>query len=182
MQNIHNIHIPYLLLFKYLLRSVSSASREGYSTMVDFQGAGWDSLIQGFQHSFDQNKRLEMDHQAFSNSCKKLLERKSTNAWHQKYFNRYLEERMNPVGLRIQIIPTIENISQSLRRKWEDNLQSCSAMMMMLLADEYKEQSNTIDTELQRLYEEQSKLIDKNKLKEIEKETKDHLTVFNQKL
>lgn len=99
-----------------------------------------------------------MDTIAFSNSLRTLLE------------------------LRIQFFPTLHNISPTLKNKWEDNLQACSAMMMALLVDEYKDQSVTLDLEIEKLYANNSKNIDKGKLKEIEKEIKEHLAIFNQNL
>lgn len=55
-------------------------------------------------------------------------------------------------------------------------------MMKALLVDEYKEQLTSIDLEIEKLYTNNSKNIDKNQLKDIEKVIKEHLATFNQEL
>lgn len=84
--------------------------------MVEFKGTNWESLILRYQHNL--NGKKEMDIIAFSNTLRNLLEKKSNNVWHQKYFNKYLEESINPMGLRIQIFPTLRNINPTLKKKW----------------------------------------------------------------
>lgn len=86
------------------------------------------------------------------------------------------------MGLRIQILPTIHNISPSLKKKWEENLQACSAMMMALLVDDYKKQMISLDQEIEKLYATNSKNIEKGQLKDIEKEIKENLITFNQEI
>lgn len=54
--------------------------------------------------------------------------------------------------------------------------------MIALLVDEYKEQLAYINLEIGKLYATNSKNIERNLLKEIEKEIKKHLVIFNQDL
>lgn len=37
----------------------------------------------------------------------RLLERKARIFWHKKYFNKYIENKIVPWGLRIQIFPNV---------------------------------------------------------------------------
>lgn len=163
-------------------RNKAPASLPLPSQMAEFQGTNWDSLISNYQSNFNDHDKREMEVIAISNSLRTLLERKSNNSWHQKYFNKYLEEGINPMGLRIQIFPTIHIISLTLKKKWEENLQACSDMMTALLVDDYKEQMISLDQEIEKLYATNSKNIEKGQLKDIEKEIKEHLITFNQEI
>lgn len=93
-----------------------------------------------------------------------------------------LEEGLNPIGLRIQIFPTLHNFGSILEKKYEENLQSCLTMIFALLMNEYKEQSVTIDREIGKLYTEPAKNIDKNKLKDFREKWQITWFTFNQEI
>lgn len=75
---------------------------------------------------------------------KKTLERKSSLFWHIQAFDRYIKADINPVGLWVQIFPTISSTDNVFKKAWENNLKACSKVMMTLLSGEYNKQMTKI--------------------------------------
>lgn len=77
--------------------------------------------------------------------------------WHIENFEKYIREDINPYGLRIQIFPLIDNISQyqsisEFKKRWEDNLQLCTRNMMKMLIEEYKVRTLSLEKDIDLIY------------------------------
>lgn len=51
-----------------------------------------------------------------------VLEKKSCVFWHRKYFERYIESKIVPWGLRGHISPNLKKNDDTLKNTWEQNL------------------------------------------------------------
>lgn len=89
----------------------------------------------------------------------RMLEKKARVYWNKWYFSKYLDDRIAPWGLRIQIFPTVSNLEQDFRTSWETNLQSCSMKMMELLCGHYNDELISLDKEIEKLYSENSSIV-----------------------
>lgn len=106
--------------------------------MTNYVGTKWDSTMLGFYKDFTQKEQKDTELSSIFFNLKKMLEKKSSYHWHIHSFQQFTKNNMNPFSLRIQIFPTLENMSTSFKNDWEKNLSTCSAGMMSLLTDEYK--------------------------------------------
>lgn len=82
----------------------------------------------------------------------RVVEKKAHLLWHIEGFEQYIREDLNPLGLRIQIFPTFENIEDSIKTKWEKNLQQCSLGMMKLLMEEYSTRVSMLNLDIDNIY------------------------------
>lgn len=65
----------------------------------------------------------------FFTNLKRLLEKKAWLFWNNKYFHKYIEDKIVPWGLRIQIFPNLFKVESEFKHDWENHLQSCSFKM-----------------------------------------------------
>lgn len=61
-------------------------------------------------------------------------------------FEDYIKEDMNPLGLQVQIFPTLEGLAFKLQ--WEFFLRTCLNDMMQLLITEYGKRSEALDKDI----------------------------------
>lgn len=120
--------------------------------MGDLLGENWEDLMSTIQSNYQLKEQVKTDLISLFHSLTKALEKKCALHWHIQSFERYIQENINPIGLRIQIFPMVDHISDNLKKNWESKLNDCSRNLMMLLQDEYRLQLNNLDTEIDALY------------------------------
>lgn len=108
--------------------------------------------MSNIQTSYRAKEQVKSDLTSLFFSLTKVLEKKSALHWHIQSLDRYIQENINPIGLRIQIFPILDYISNDLKKNWESKLNDCSRNFMMLLQNEYRQQLNSVDTEIGALY------------------------------
>lgn len=116
--------------------------------MSHFQGTEWVNLMSGFETDFEQGDRAKTQISSLFHKLNRTLEKKSALFWHIKTLNRYKEDKINPLGLRIQIFPNLDQISAECKNEWEANLNACSQEMMAILTREYNKQMGSLDKEI----------------------------------
>lgn len=102
--------------------------------------------------------------------------------WHVKSFRDYIRDIINPLGLRVHIFPTLDDLDSDFKQKWEQILQTCSRNLMETLIDEYTKRSKALDTEIIGLCGKLNNF--KTHTSMIVKETKlkTHLETFNKEI
>lgn len=83
------------------------------------------------------------------------------------------------IGLRIQIFPILDHISNDLKRNWETKLNDCSRNLMLLLQDEYKQQLSTLHIEIGALYARLVPLKTHEDYSSLEVKLREHLKEFS---
>lgn len=119
--------------------------------MSHFQGTEWVNLMSGYETDFEQGDRAKTQISSLFHKLNKTLEKKSALFWHIKTLNRYKEDKINPLGLRIQIFPNLDQISAECKSEWEANLNACSQEMMAILTREYNKQMVSLDKEIDNI-------------------------------
>ena len=117
-----------------------------------FQGKEWDDLMQGYSASHHKGEAIQSELSSLCSQLGRLVEKKAALFWHVESFEKYLREDINPYGLRIQIFPLLDNVNPEFRKKWELNLQLCTANMMKLLIEEYKTRSAQVEKDIDEIY------------------------------
>ncbi|XP_040183709.1 uncharacterized protein LOC120916831 [Rana temporaria] len=115
---------------------------------MDFVGTAWSGLMTEFQTSYNGTNKDVDDLRLFFGKLKYLLKKKSNLYWHMEFFKEYIKENISPMGLRIQMFPTIKNASQDLKNSWEGVLNKCSKECMQLLLIQYQSDTNILDRDL----------------------------------
>lgn len=146
--------------------------------MGDLQGGEWEEFMANIQRSYEGKEQVTSDLSSLFSSLTKILEKKSALHWHIESLGRYIREGINPIGLRIQIFPMVDNISKELKKNWESKLNDCSTNLMLLLQNEYKQQLDNMNTEIKALYDRLSPLKTHEEYANYEKKLKDHLETF----
>lgn len=90
-----------------------------------------------------------------------------------------ISRKIHPIGLRIQIFPILDHISNDLKKNWEPKLNDCSRNLMSLLQDEYKLQLNTLDSEIGALYNRLIPLKTHEDYLGLEEKLREHLRAFS---
>lgn len=80
-----------------------------------------------------------------------LLKKNSHLYWHIQYFKSYITEKVCPLGLWIQMFPTIKDPSPDFRKSWENILTNCSIELMQQLTTQYRTDMTSLDVEIDRL-------------------------------
>lgn len=75
----------------------------------------------------------------------RMLDKKSRLYWNKWYFVKFIEDKISPWCLRIQIFPTINKLDSDFKVEWENNLQLCSVKMMELLCHHYTTELALLD-------------------------------------
>lgn len=107
------------------------------------------------------------------------MEKKLLLFWHIKSFQDYIKNNINPLGLRVQIFPTLEDLDTEFKLIWENILQTCSRSLMETLIDEYTKRTKTLDTEITKICEYLQKIRTHQSVMNKEKKLKIHLESFN---
>lgn len=97
------------------------------------------------------NQQSEDETKTFLDRMFNLLKKKSHLYWHIQYFESYITEKVCPLGLRIQMFPTIKDPSPDFRKSWEDILTNCSIELMQKLTAQYRIDMTILDGEIDRL-------------------------------
>lgn len=147
-------------------------------TMGDLQGGEWEEFMANIQKSYQGKEVRNNLLSSLFSSLTKILEKKSALHWHIESLGRCIRERMNPIGLRIQIFPILENISKELKNNWESKMNDCSINLMLLLQNEYRQQLESMNAEISILYNRLAPLKQHEEYVVYEKKLKDHLETF----
>lgn len=107
--------------------------------------------MSGYERDFEQGDRVKTLISSLFQKLNRILEKKSALFWHIKSLDRYSKEKINPLGLRVQIFPNLDQISTECKREWEANLNACSQEMMAILTREYNKQMVLLDTEIDNI-------------------------------
>lgn len=156
-----------------------SSEMENASFENVFVGQDWDLLMQKYLDKFGDNERIEAEISSLFFKLSKNLEKKSLFFWHIKSFQDYIQNNINPLGLRIQIFPTLEDLDTDFKSTWENILQTCSRSLMETLINEYTKRTNALDIEITKICELLKKLRTHQSVTNKEKKLKIHLESFN---
>lgn len=113
--------------------------------MNNFQEDEWANLMSSYKTDFEQGDRVKTLVSSLFQKLNRVLEKKSALFWHVK---SYSKEKINPLGLRVQIFPNLDQISTECKKEWEANLNACSQEMMAILVREYNKQIALLDLEI----------------------------------
>lgn len=150
--------------------------------MAEFCGQAWDDFASKLQREYGQNKSRESELTFLFSGLTKWLEMKSLIYWHIKSFEEYIREDLNPLGLRVQIFPSFENINSTFKTTWESNLKSCSTNKMSLLIDEHQKRLIEIDTNIEKIYSQIKLLQTHSSFQELNEKLKIHIEIFNKSI
>lgn len=123
------------------------------------------------QRSYQGKEQVTSDLSSLFFSLTKVLEKKSALHWHIQSQERYIREDINPIGLRIQIFPILDNITKDLKNNWEIKLNDRSKNLMLLLQNEYQQQLEIMDIEIGSLYARLAPLKNHEEYANLEKKT-----------
>lgn len=79
----------------------------------------------------------------------RLLEKKVRVFWHKNYFEKYCKNHITPWK---QMFSNLQKMYDSLKFKWEHNLQNCSFEMMTILCHQYQSEIADLDTQINAWY------------------------------
>lgn len=96
-----------------------------------------------------------------------------------QFFDRYLREEVNPQGLRVQIFPSFDVTDVTFCEKWERNLSLCSATMMEMLTDKYRQDLADLGREIETLRTSGNQLTQNPDFKKKEQDLIQHLERYN---
>lgn len=114
-----------------------------------FRGKEFKTLMGKYrEHGQKEEQGSEMNFMFFQ--LKRLVEKKMF--WQVENFEHYIQEDINPFGLRIQIFHTLENINIVFKKQWENNLQQCTKIMMKLLIEEYQKRIVNLEKDIENVY------------------------------
>lgn len=107
--------------------------------------------MQGYLKKFGDNEQIETEISSLFFRLSKNLEKKSLLFWHVQSFQDYIKSNINPLGLRIQIFPTMEDLDTDFKLKWENILSTCSRNLMEALIEEYTKRTKMLDMEITKI-------------------------------
>lgn len=113
--------------------------------MTNFIGQDWDTLMESYLKEFGHSEQLDSEISSLFFKLSKMLEINSRLFWHIKSFQDYIGEAMTPLGLRVQIFPTLEDMDSDFKTQWEKVLCTCSLCLMELLICDYNKRSLVLD-------------------------------------
>lgn len=150
--------------------------------MTNYASSNWDSTMSGLYRNFVQREQRDTELSSLFSNLRKVLEKKSSYHWHIHSFKQYIRNEMNPLGLRIQIFPTLEDMSVNFKKEWEKNLSKCSTGMMSLLIDEYQRKLIDIEKELERLNKQLIGFKDHALFEQYDRNLNEHLEHYNKEI
>lgn len=121
--------------------------------MTSLQGERWESMIQNVHHSnlLQSSQELDLVTKMKMHKLQKALTQKSKTWWDTEYLRKYLQEGLVPMGLRIQILPQIPELTIALKEKWEKNLNTCSKNMLLMLIEHHEAYIENLDKEIAQI-------------------------------
>lgn len=117
-----------------------------------FQGKEWDNLMAGFSKDYSQKSSSQSEISSLFFQLGKIVDKKVACFWLADTFDSYIQEDINPLGLRIQISPMLEDVDSTFKTNWENNLQLCTKTMMSLMSEEYKKCIANFDRDIDVIY------------------------------
>lgn len=118
---------------------------------MDVLGTAWGDFMSSIQAGCLANQQLEDETKTFLDRLFNLLKKKSHLHWHIQYFELYITEKVCPLGLRVQLFPTIKDPSVDFKKSWENTLTNCSIELMSKLTTQYRSDMTSLDAEIDRL-------------------------------
>lgn len=112
---------------------------------MDVLGTAWGDFMFTIQAGCLTNQKTDDETKVFLDRMFNLLKRKSHLHWHIQYFESYIREKVCPLGLRIQIFPTLKDPSPDLKKSWEDILTNCSVELMKQLTTQNRSDMTGIE-------------------------------------
>lgn len=89
--------------------------------------------MSGYETDFGQGGRVKTLISSLFQKLNRVLEKKFALFWHVKSLDRYSKKKVNPLGLRIQVFPNLDQISTECKKEWEASLNACSQEIMAIL-------------------------------------------------
>lgn len=145
-------------------------------------GTDWKGFMSNIQTSCLSTHKLEDDLKTYFSKMFSFLKRKSHLHWHIEYFRLYLSDNICPVGLRVQIFPTIKDPSVDLKKTWENILLNCSVELIKTLVVQYSQDMNILDQEIDRLNTQFVHLVGNSVFNDKWKELKARLETLNREI
>lgn len=150
--------------------------------MAELYSQSWDNFVTKLQQDYGQNESRESELSFLFSSLTKWLEKKSLTYWHVQSFKDYIKDDINPLGLRVQIFPSFDNISATFKTAWEHNLKICSMGMMKLLMEEYQKHMTEIDLNIDQIYSKIKPLETHPSFPKLNEKLKIHIELFNKNI
>lgn len=90
-----------------------------FSTNMDFVGA-WTCYMNKIQTNCNVNAGHDIGINQYMTKMKRLLKKKSNLHWH--FLQQYICENISPLGLRIQLHPSFQNVGPKLKKILRKNI------------------------------------------------------------
>lgn len=98
--------------FKHLISEANSMDMES-----NFTGDDWESLMEGYLKKFGDNEQIDSEISSLFFRLSETLEKKSLMFWHVKSFRDYIRDNITPLGLWVQIFPTLDDLDTDLKQR-----------------------------------------------------------------
>lgn len=146
---------------------------------MDVLGTAWGDFMSNIQAGCLTNYKTDDETKIFLDRMFNLLKRKSLLYWHIQYFESYVKEKLYPLGLRIQMFPTIKDPSPDFKKAWEGTLTQCSLELMKQLTTQYRSDMTMLDGEIERLINQFPNIKDSAPFTDKWREVKERLETIN---
>lgn len=119
--------------------------------MATFSDPDWEKRMDNYATKWSNEDRTHIALDEYFFSLKNILIKNSHLHWHAHYLGIYVNDKVCPLGLRIQLFPNFRIDDDTFKTKWEDGLTSCSLSLLQLLIDHYKDDLGSVDREVSTL-------------------------------
>lgn len=146
---------------------------------MDFVGNAWLGYINDVQASCltDTGQEIGLNH--YITKMKKLMKQKSNLHWHVDFLQQYARESLSPVGLRVQVFPSFQNVSTEFKTAWEKILTQCSTDLIKLLISYYQDELGHLDEEIILFQTKNDSIKSHAQFNKKWQEVKDYITKIN---
>lgn len=143
---------------------------------MDVLGTVWSGFMTQIQTACLTNStRSDEEVKTFLDRMLNLLKHKSHLHCHTEYFKQYINEGVYPLGLRIQLFPTVKDPSPAFKSSWEKTLTHCSLELMRTLITQYESDMTSLDSEIDKLNTHYQHLLDAPSFSNRWREVREHL-------
>lgn len=146
---------------------------------MDFVGNAWLGYINEVQASCSMDMGQEIGLNHYITKMKKLLKKKSNLHWHVDFLHQYTRENLSPVGLRVQVFPSFQNVGIEFKTAWEKILTQCSTDLIKLLISHYQDELGHLDEEIITFQTKNDNLKNHAQFNQKWQEVKDYITKIN---
>ncbi|XP_040194657.1 uncharacterized protein LOC120927803 [Rana temporaria] len=115
---------------------------------MDFAGTGWTGYMSEIQTNCNTDNEQEITINQYMAKMKRLLKKKSNLHWHIEFLGKYVKDNISPLGLRVQVFPSFQNVTAEFKLMWEQTLSSCSTQLMKLLIVQYQAELASLDQDI----------------------------------